>query len=297
MRKICLLLFLLTTIPFCAQNVEYGFVSPGDYKTHNGETIGKSGIQYIKGSYQMPLMVKSDSLKGLKTLTATISGKYARLHNEGGAMAGNPHKIVNTGAMLTYSAPITRHWSLIATAGASLNAHTRYIRLQSIALTGGTIFLYRVNKNLNIGIGAIITTAYGEPVIIPTPFVTWKHNGKYSVRLDMRGLPELTLAAQLNERTRLTIAPLAVERFSALVSVDGDNKLYTQNILKSTIGITQRIGRRLFFNAEAGYTTYRRARLQERSCNAFWRDLFDGDKRFKFSPSPAISVSLTYRFK
>ncbi len=299
MPKSLLLLCLLIAMPLAGQNIEYSFVAPSDYKTYNNDIVGKSGIQYIKGSYRVPLFLWHDSLCGgnIKTLTATISGKYARLHNEGYAATHTPSDILNTGAMLTYVAPISKRWSLIATAGASLNAPTHYIRLQSIALTAGTIFLYKINERLNVGIGAVVTTAYGEPVVIPTPFLAWQYHGRYSIELNVRGLPELTLAAQLSERTRLTLAPFAVERFSAVVNVDGDNKLYTQNIFKSTIGVTHRIGRHISLGAQVGYTSYRRARLQERSHKAFWHDLFDSKTRFKLAPSPTFSMSVKYHFK
>ena len=85
MQKILLLFCLFTATPLAAQLLEYGFVSQSDYKTFDGKTIGKSSIQYISGNYQMPLYVKRDNPKGRSLLTATISGKYARLHNEGEA--------------------------------------------------------------------------------------------------------------------------------------------------------------------------------------------------------------------
>ncbi len=297
MQKILLLLCLFTATPLAAQLLEYGFVSPSDYKTFDGKTIGKSSIQYISGNYQMPLYVKRDNPKGRSLLTATISGKSARLHNEGEAKKGNPKEIINTGAMLTYVTSIAERWNLIATAGASLNTTPNYIRLQNIALTGGAIFTYSINKNLNIGIGAIATTAYGEPVVLPTPFINWKYEGKYSIELNMRGLPEFILSAQLNEKNRIILSPLAVERFSAVINIDGDNKLYSQNILKTTIGVIHRINHRLILSAEAGFTSYRRARIQERSYKAFWDDLFDSDKRHKFSPSGTISIALKYSIR
>lgn len=296
-KNIILLLALITTAPIVAQNIEYNLISPSNYKTPDGITTGEGGVHLLSASHQIPLFVKRDNPKGIKTLTATINAKYAKLQNKDGAKALNPNEIINTGAMLTYVAPIAKRWNIVATAGASLNAHTSYIRLQSIALTGGAIFMYNVNKNLNIGIGAIITTTYGEPVVLPTPFITWKKDGKYSVELNMRGVPELTIATQLNEKTRLALQPFKMEQLSALVNIDGDNKLYSQNILKSTMSVTHRLGNNLSLGAEAGYITYRTARVQERSHKAFWRDLFDSDKRFKFSPSATISVSLKYHFK
>lgn len=294
-RHLLLTLFIATmALPATAQRIESGYIFSNDYKNSNDVKSGKGGLFYISGSYRQPLYMRHDSVKGTKMLTATISGKYASLCNKEGVIANNPEEIINIGTMLTYVAPITERWNLVATAGISLNAIPEYIRLQSIAITGGTIFMYRVNKELNIGIGAVVTTAYGEPVIIPTPFITWKRNGKFSIDLNMRGMPELAITTQIDKRTELSVTPIAIEGLSAVVNIGNSNKLYTQRIFKSTIGISHKICNGLTLYAQTGYIPYRSVRIQERSHRTFWKELFDTDKRCKFSPSGFVSIGVKY---
>lgn len=298
--KINILLFLffaITILPTKAQSIESACIFSSDYKNSNDIKSGKGGVFYISGSYQQPLYMQRDSIKGNRLLTATINGKYASLDNEGEARIDNPDEIINIGAMLTYVVPLAQRWNILATAGATLNATPQYVRLQSMALTGGAIFMYRVNKGLNIGIGAIITTTYGQPVIIPTPFITWKRSGKFSIELNMRGLPEMVIATQINKNTKLNITPIAIENFSAVLNIDGENKLYSQRIFKSTISISHRLTRHFTLDAQAGYISYRTARIEERSHKAFWKRLFDSDQNSKFSPSGYFSLALKYHLR
>ena len=221
-------------------------------------------------------------------------GKKYTINFERNFVGGKPNANKEINLFFREKRGCTERWNLVATAGISLNAIPEYIRLQSIAITGGPIFMYRVNKELNIGIGAVVTTAYGEPVIIPTPFITWKRNGKFSIDLNMRGMPELAITTQIDKRTELSITPIAIEGLSAVVNIGNSNKLYTQRIFKSTIGISHKICNGLTLYAQTGYIPYRSVRIQERSHRTFWKELFDTDKRCKFSPSGFVSIGVKY---
>lgn len=297
MRILLILLTIATSISLKSQHFESGYIFPSDYKENSSNKIGKGGLQYLSGSYTHNISTNVDSLGQVNMWSATFSGKYASLDNKDGAKAINPREIINAGAMLTHIHSINRKWNIIATAGLSLNATPDYIRYQSLSITGGIIFMYNINRNLNIGIGAVTTTAYGEPVIIPAPFITWKKEGKYNIELNMRGVPEFTISTQINEKTKITFAPFDMDRYSAVIKVNNDHKLYTQNIFKSRIGASYRFSRHWSAEANIGYIYYRTTRIQERSFKSFWKDLFDNDKRHKFSPSGIISIGLRYHIK
>ncbi len=319
-----LLLLLLTAIvsfPIMAQKIESGYILSGDFKDSNGNKIGKGAVQYLAGSYTLPLLrervqqIKNtynsttapdgktvikethDTIVTTRMWQLTLTGKYAALDNEGSAMQHHPDDIINAGAMITHICPIAHRWNLIATVGATLNATSSYIRRQSIAITAGMIFQYRVSKNLFMGVGAVATTAYGEPVVIPVPMINWRRNGRYSIELNMHGKPELTIATQLNESIRLTFAPFDTERFAAVVNIDGEHKVFAQNLFKATIGASYRITNHWSLGGEVGYVYYHTTRIQERSMKAFWEDIFSNDNRFKYSPTCTFSVGLHYHIR
>lgn len=296
-------LFLKLTFLFClflpltglSQHIEFGHVFPSNLENREQTEIGKGGMQYATGSITLPLSVKRDSVRGMRTWLITLNGKYATLDNEGGAKLVNPMEIINTGAMLTHVRSLTSRWNMITTAGATLNATPDYIRTNCLSLTAGTIFSYNLDRGLNLGFGVIVTTAYGEPVCIPVPFITWKKSGRIHYELNMRGMPEFKISTQVTPNFQLALSPFDAERFSAVVEKEGKHKVYSNNLIKSTLEGSYHIGKHLSLKAEAGYAYYHKVKLIDRSFNAFWSNMFSSKNAYKYKPSFTFEVGLRYR--
>lgn len=322
MRKQLLILLLLAFFvkPIIAQQIESGYIASSDLKDNAGNKAGKSAIQYISGSFSIPLSIErveqiknihsstkqngkievretKDTVMAVKMWQLTFTGKYTTLDNDGILMQHHPDDIINAGVMITHICPIAHRWSLISTTGVTLNAPSSYIRRQSIAITAGLIFQYKVNNNLSMGVGAVATTSYGEPVILPAPIINWKSNGKYSIELNMHGKPQLTIATKLNEKTKLVLTPFDTEHFSALTNIDGDHKVFIRNIVKSTLAASYRFTKHWSLESEIGYIYYHGTRIQERSSKAFWKDIFSNDNRMRYSNNATFSLGLRYHFR
>lgn len=322
MKKYILLLLIAAYIlPASAQRIESGYIMSSDFKDCDGKKIGKGAVQYLKGSYSIPLSVerveqikntqsstmapngeeqiitKSDTAVTARMWQLTLTGKYATFDDEGAAMQHRPDDIIDAGVMITHVCPIAHRWNLIATAGATLNATSTYIRRQSVSITAGIIFQYTVNRNLHLGLGAVGTTSYGEPVVIPVPMINWKRDGLYSVELNMHGMPELTIATQLTPNTRLRFSPFEMERFSAMIDYDGEHMVFSQNVMKSSIGVSYRIDKHWSLEGAAGYVYRHTVRIQERSFKAFWDDLFSNNNRMKYSNNCTFTVGLRYHIR
>jgi hypothetical protein len=296
-------LFLKLSFLFClflpltglSQHIEFGHVFPSNLENREKTEIGKGGMQYATGSMTLPLSIKRDSLRGVRTWIVTVSGKYATLDNEGGAKLVNPNAIINSGAMITHVRTLNPRWNMIATAGLSLNATPDYIRTNCLSLTAGTIFSYTIRRGLNLGFGLIVTTAYGEPVCIPVPFITWKKSGRINYELNMRGMPEFKISSQVTPKLQVALSPFDTERFSAVVPADGKHKVYSNNLIKTTLEGAYHISKHVSLKAEAGYIYYHKVKLVERSFNAFWSNMFNSKNAYKFQPSFSIEMGLRYR--
>ena len=297
MRFFFLFLATFITTTLFAQHIESGYFVQSDYNDSNGNKIGKGSMQYISGSYTLPLSIKRDAEGGMRMWSATVTGKYATLDNKEGALFFNPEEIINAGAMITHVCPLSKRWNLVATAGVSLNTALDYVRLQSLAVTSGMLFMYRVNKNLNIGVGVVGTTAYGELIVLPAPLITWKYGNRYKFELNMQGTPEFKISTQLNEKLKLTLTPFEMRRFSAMINVNNDHKVYVHNIFGSSIGASYRVTKHWSVEGRAGYIYYRSTRIQDRSFKAFWNDLFDYDTRRKYEPSGCLSLGIRYHMR
>jgi hypothetical protein len=292
-----ILLLCCCTLPFSgvAQRLEYGHVLSSSLENRNQEKVGEGGMQYVTGSITLPLSIKRDSLRGMRTWLATINGKYAALDNKGDATWINPKDIINTGVMLTHVRTLAPRWNLIATTGISLNAPSDYIRTNSLTLTAGAIFSYRMTQGLNLGVGVVATTAYGEPICIPVPFITWKKSGRINYELNMRGMPEFRMSTQITPKFHLTLSPFDAERFSAVVKAGATHKVYTNNVIKSTLEGTFHVAKHLSLKADAGYVYYHKAKLVDRSWRAFWSNMFSTKNAYKYKPSFTFTVGVQYR--
>lgn len=292
--KILLLCCVVLPTVSMAQHIEYGNLLSSNLENKDKQEVGRGGMQYVSGSLMLPLSVKRDAQRGIRTWMATLSGKYAHLNNDEGAALINPKNIVNSGLMLTHVRTIAPRWNMIATTGMSLHAPTDYIRAQSLALTAGAIFSYNVKEGLNLGVGVVMTTAYGDPVCIPVPFITWKKSGRINYELNMRGMPEFKMSTQLTPKFALSLSPFDAERFSAVVKAGNNYKVYSNNIIKTTLEGVYKIAKHMAVKTEVGYVYHHKVKLIDQSPRAFWDNLFDSDNGFKYKPTFTFSVGLQY---
>lgn len=293
--KLALLSCFIFPLASFSQHIEFGHVFPSNLENKEQKEIGKGGMQYATGSMTLPLSIKRDSFHGIRTWMITINGKYATLDNEKGAELVNPKEIINTGAMLTHVRSLTSRWNMIATAGITLNATPHYIRTNCLSLTAGSIFSYKLNQGLNLGFGVVVTTAYGEPVCIPVPFITWKKSGRINYELNMRGMPEFKVSTLISPKLRMAFSPLKSERFSAIIQDDGAHKVYSNNLIKTTVEGTYDIAKHISLKAEAGYIYYHKVKLLDRSSKSFWSNMFSNKNAYKYQPSVSFLLGLQYR--
>lgn len=292
--KIIMLSFLSCHLPLFAQHFEYGNFLTGNIENEDRSKVGKGDIQYVSGSYTLPISMQIDSLYRIRSWSATFTGKYASLDDEGCTRQINPDDIINAGVMLTHVRTIDSRWNMIATTGVSLSAISDYIRINSVALTAGAIILYKVNNALNVGGGMVVTTAYGEPVCIPVPFITWKKEGKFCYELNMQGRPEFKVSTQLNPKVRLTFSPFEAQAFSAAVKKDGGNKVYVNSLYKATLGGSYQLTKKLSMKADAGFIYYHKVKVTDRSFKSFWKNMFSNDGAYKYKPSIALCFGMNY---
>lgn len=314
-------LIALLVIPAKAQHIESGYVLSSNFKDDNGNRLGKGAVQYIAGNYSIPLAMErikqikntysstispngeeiikenSDTVSTMRMWQLTLIGKYAAFDYEGALLQYLPENTINAGAMITHTCPIAHRWNLIASTGITLNAVSSYVRLQSLAITAGIIFQYKASKNLSLGAGVVSTTSFGQPVIIPVPMINWKRDGLCSIELNMHGKPQLTMATQITPNTRITLTPFETEHFSALTNIEGDHRVFSQNIMKASIGVSYRFTKHCSLNGEVGYIYRHTARIQERTIKAFWKDIFDDDNRMRYSNNATFSIGLRYHFR
>ncbi len=234
---------------------------------------------------------------GIRKWDMTFNAKYARMDYEGIADTVYPDEIINSGAMLTHVRSLGKKWNMVASLGVSLNAIPDHIRWQNITLSGGLIFMYSVSKELHIGIGTAVTTQYDTPLILPLPYIAWNKDGKYRIELNMRGVPEIKISTDINERMSLAFKPFMMQRETAVMEQKGKDLVYSMNSMGSTFTFQYKISKRATWVADAGYIWRRTIKINERSWKGFWDSITDDDSRSKFKNSFIISTGIRFNLK
>ena len=107
-------------------------------------------------------------------------------------------------------------------------------------------------------------------------------------------MPEFKISTQVTPKFQLALSPFDTERFSAVIEKDGKHKVYSNNLIKSTLEGSYHIGKHLSLKAEAGYAYYHKVKLIDRSFNAFWSNMFSSKNAYKYKPSFTFEVGLRY---
>lgn len=293
---LCIVL-LCTFIAAIAQEFDISYIAPSTLKGSNGEKIGKGDQLRMNTVFKIPLSMKRKENGAIRKWDMTFNAKYAHMDYEGIAGTVYPDEIINSGAMLTHVRSLGKKWNMVASLGVSLNAIPDHIRWQNITLSGGLIFMYSVSKELHIGIGTAVTTQYDTPLILPLPYIAWNKDGKYRIELNMRGVPEIKISTDINERMSLAFKPFMMQRETAVMEQKGKDLVYSMNSMGSTFTFQYKISKRATWVADAGYIWRRTIKINERSWKGFWDSITDDDSRSKFKSSFIISTGIRFDLK
>lgn len=163
----------------------YDYITPSTLKDRLKGRHGSGNMQILSGDCTIPLAVKHNKKEQPIAWTAGIHMAYATLDNRGEANTLNPDNLLNGSLTLSHLRPISEKWNLIASIGAGVYAPTYEISAKSILANGGLVFVYRLNRNMNLGAGIGLTNSYGIPMIVPILYLSWQKTGKYEFKVDM----------------------------------------------------------------------------------------------------------------
>mgnify|MGYP003293788598 CR=1 FL=1 len=296
-RIILYILSSIAVLSVSAQTFEADYLPPATLKSNDGERIGKGDMLKLGATFKKQLSAERDENGRIKMWDMTFNARYASMDYEGIANALNPDAILNGGIMLTHVRTIGKRWNMVASLGASLNAVTDCIRWQSLNMNGGLIFMYSANRDLHLGIGAAVTTLYDTPILFPLPYIAWEKEGKYSIELNMRGVPEMSISTELNKKATLELKPFKMERMAAVIEHKGKDMVYSMSTFSSLFSFRYRITENAAWTASIGYVWRRSIKNNERSWSGFWNSITDYDNRCKFDNGFRFSTGIKFDIK
>ena len=292
----CLIMLAFATFSFHSYGqgyISYDYIPTSTLKDELGNKYGSGDMQILSGSYNLPLSVKFNERKQITAWSATMRGAYAILSNQGQARDLNPDNIINGSLNISHIRPLSKKWSLIASIGGGIYAPTNEISTKSILANGGIIFVYRQNKNMNIGVGAGVTNSYGIPMVLPMLYLSWQRSGKYEFEIDMSSGLKVSAATWINKKIKIEFAALEIDGMSAVTKIEGKSKIYSTVMLKSYLSPSFHINEKTSFYLGIGGNWVRGISISDRSLKGF-TDSFKDDND---DPAFGVTLRLTTGFR
>ena len=231
MKQFVLLFLGFMPMFLCAQNyIEAGYTPSRTFLDKDRNNCGSGDLWQIKGMYSHTFSTKLNENGQPIVWAGTINGMYAKMNNKGYAAEYNPEQILNLGFNLTYIRPLTKKnpkWYMMASIGAGIYAAPNDIAWRSILVNGGVVFVYRLAKGLDVGVGAGLTTSFGVPLVMPMTFVKWTSTGQYEITIEAMSNIRASVARRFGNRFRLELVPCDMDGMSSVFRQDGKNKLYS----------------------------------------------------------------------
>lgn len=276
--------------------ISYDYMSASTLKDEFGNKYGSGNMQILSGGYNIPISVKHNDRGQLIAWTTNVYGAYGTLSNQGQAKDLNPDNILNGSLNIMHIRPISKRWSFIASIGGGVYAPTNEISAKSILANGGIIFVYKLNKNMNIGIGAGLTNSYGVPMVLPMIYLNWQKTSKYEFKIDMSSGLKISASTWLNKRIKIEFAALEMDGMSAVTNIEGKSKIYSTVMLKSYISPSFQINKKANFYLGIGGNWVRGISISDRSLKGFINSFKEDNGSREFGVALRVTTGFRYSF-
>lgn len=292
------LLASLSLQGFCQGYVNYDYLPSSSFKDKEGNGHGSGSLQRISGRCTIPLLRKLNERSQPTAWGMTLSASYGMMDNKGEARELNPDRVLNASFTVSHLRPLSERWSLMASLGCGIYAAPDEVRWQSLLANGSFIFAYRLHGNLSIGIGGGLTNSYGVPIIMPMCYLNWRTNGRYEVTIDIANAPKVQVATQAGKAVRLELTAIEMDGMSAVMRVDGKQKIYSSTMIRSGLNASFRLFGKASVYVGVGGAWLRSTKITDRNLKSFFKSFSDdGDKdKCSFGTSLRFSVGFRYGF-
>ena len=262
-----------------------------------GNEYGSGSLMMVSGRYNLPLSVRHDDKGRLVAWSATVNAAYGVFHNKGQARELNPDNLLNASLNISHIRPLSDKWSIIASVGGGVYAPLDGVSMKTLLANGAIIFVYKLRKNLDLGIGAGLTNSYGIPMILPMMYFSWRNAGRYELKVDMSSGMKVSVATWLNKKLKLELTALDMDGMSAVMEVDGKSKIYSTVMLRSYISPSYQLSRKTAVYLGVGGNWIRGISMSDRSLKGFLNNFKNDEDEPCFRQTLRLTVGFRYTLK
>lgn len=277
--------------------VSYDYLPGSALKDNLGNKYGSGSLMKVSGRYSLPLSVGHDDKGRPVVWSATVNAVYGIFNNRGQARELNPDNILNASLNISHIRPLSDKWSIIASAGGGVYAPLDGISIKTLLGNGGIIFVYRLRKNLDLGIGAGLTNSYGIPMILPMMYFSWRNAGRYELKVDMSSGMKVSAATRLSKRMKVELTALEMDGMSAVMKVGGKSKIYSTVMLRSYISPSFRLNSKTTVYLGVGGNWIRGISMSDRSLKGFFDNFKNDEDEPCFRPTLRLTAGFRYTLK
>ncbi|UAY56547.1 DUF6268 family outer membrane beta-barrel protein [Arachidicoccus terrestris] len=264
----------------------------------NIKTTDKGSAKVFSLNAKIPLSVEVDeNQKPVKVWGLGVAAEYTTFSNGKIADVFGPDKIVNANLSLYHLRPMSEKWSILATLGVGVyTSHTDLSKVgfHNLMANGGVIFVRHIKNNLDVGLGPVINTLLGYPMVFPGVYVKWKTNGDYEVNVSMFNGLEASAGKRFSEQFKLDMVA-AFNGSMALETKNNKKLMFTHQYFYTGLQPEINLGEGWSISAIAGLAAGRTAYYQERTLKSIFKS-DDNVHHPHFGAAPYGSLSLKLDF-
>lgn len=270
--------------------------SSGFRDADNKKVGGKGDMKVIQGGVNIPVFMKMDENNHPTAWMVGLGASYVSMDNKD-LSEYMESQIFNAQLAVSYIRPLSKKWSLLASAGVGLFMNTgsfAYARWDHVMGVGMAAAIWHLRDNLDLGMGVALNTSFGYPMVFPALFVDWRLEGRYMVNVSMMDGVEISGGMQLHKLLRLKLVG-SMNGMLAFVERDGKDKIFTQQYITTGLQPELTITKSLSVPITVGLSAYRAAFYDDRTLKAMFKSM-DREYDPHFSPAFYTSIALKYGF-
>lgn len=270
--------------------------SSGFRDADNKKVGGKGDMKVIQGGVNIPVSMKMDENNHPTAWMVGLGASYASMDNKD-LSEYMESQIFNAQLAVSYIRPLSKRWSLLASAGVGLFMNTgsfAYARWDHVMGVGMAAAIWHLRDNLDLGMGVALNTSFGYPMVFPALFVDWRLEGRYMVNVSMMDGVEISGGMQLYKLLRLKLVG-SMNGMLAFVERDGKDKIFTQQYITTGLQPELTITKSLSVPITVGLSAYRAAFYDDRTLKAMFKSM-DREYDPHFSPAFYTSIAVKYGF-
>jgi len=301
-KALILSIFLLATATGYAQiSLKTEYLGKSSYwlekkNKEPRERVGNAegSAMVYQGSLNIPLSLKENKDKKPIVWGLGLSGSYVSLKNENFTEDLVISEILNVDVGIYYKRPISQNWTLMASAGVGIYAATTdlsEIGKKNILGSVSSIFIYRVNPNLELGAGLAINSTFGYPMAFPALYVNWNLQGKLDFKLAMTNGLSVSAGYQVNKFLKLSLIG-EMNGQMALLEKDNKDVMFSHLYIVSGLRAEIKLGNKVSIPFTAGINAIRPTTFSDRTLQG----MFKSKDSYYFQVSPYLSTGITVKF-